>query len=99
MLGRVDLDSWTDAGGLPSGGSLLRETLLELDGEGERVGDGSWEISWDLGLLPLSRSRRKKPVKRPSLRESAIEWATSFLGLREGEGGSLAGWSTPGTER
>ena len=33
-LGRVDLGSRTDGGGLPSGRSLLREPLLELDGEG-----------------------------------------------------------------
>ena len=35
-LGRPDLCSWTDCGGLPSGGSLLSESLLELVGEGGR---------------------------------------------------------------
>ena len=45
MLCRPDLGSCTDAGGLPSEGSLLSESLLELDGEGERAGDRSCERS------------------------------------------------------
>ena len=42
MLGRPDLGSCRDLGGLPSEGSLLSESPLELEGEGERVGDCSW---------------------------------------------------------
>ena len=72
-LRRPRLWSRTDSGGLPSEGSLPHEILLEVDGEGERVGDRSREISWGFDLAPLSRSRRKKPVKRVSLRESAVE--------------------------
>jgi hypothetical protein len=81
-LGRPDLGSWV--GGLPSGGSLLSETLLELEGEREREEDLSRETS-DFGLGFLSR--RKKPVKRLSLDEPA------------GECESAGGWSTSGTER
>lgn len=69
----------------------MRETLLELDGEGEREEDRSWERpGFDLGFL----SRRKKPDKRLSL---GGRCASSTLNLGEGE--FLAGWSTPGTER
>lgn len=42
-LCRTDLCSCTDAGGLPSEGLLPNESLLELDGEGERAEDRSWE--------------------------------------------------------
>jgi len=83
MLGRVDLGSRTDAGGLPSVGLLLSETPLELEGEGERVGDCSLERPRDLDLVSLSRLRRKKPVKRPSLRESANECMSTLLDLGE----------------
>jgi len=99
MLGRPDLGSCTDAGGLPSEGLLLRESLVELEGEGERAGDRSWERLRSLDLVSLLRSRRKKPVRRPSLRESAIECTSSCLDLGDEEGESLGGWSTPGTER
>lgn len=92
------LRSWEDDGGLPSGGSLLSETLLEFEGEGEREGDRSRETSWDFDFVSLSRSRRRKPAKRPSLRESASEWASSLLGLEEEEE-FAAGWSPPGTAR
>ena len=44
-LGRLDFGSFTDDGGLPSGGSLLSEVLLELDGEGVRTEDRSWETA------------------------------------------------------
>ena len=44
-LRRPGLSSWTGDGGLPSGGSLLSETLLELDGEEEREGDRSRDTS------------------------------------------------------
>ena len=95
----LGLCCWVRAGALPSGGALLRETLLELDGEGERVGDRSWERLGDLGLPFFSRSRRRKPERRSSLRESAIECASSPLGLGEEEGESLAGCSAPGMDR
>lgn len=90
-LCRPDLDSWTEVGGLPSGGSLLSEALLELDGEQEREEDRSRETS-DLGPPSL---RRKKPGRR--LDEPGGECGSSAFGLREG--GSLGGWSTPETER
>jgi len=50
-------------------------------------------------LAFLSRSRRKKPVKRPSLRDSGIECASSLFDSGEEVGESPGGWSTPGTER
>ena len=78
-------------GGLPSGGALLSETLLELDGERERVEDRSWEGLRDFALLPLLRSRRRKPDNRSSLRESGIECASSLLNFGDEEGESFAG--------
>jgi hypothetical protein len=61
--------------------------------------DRSRETSWGLDLAPLSRSRRKKPVKRLSLRESGVECVSSCLGLGDEEWESFGGWSAPGTER
>ena len=98
-LRRPGLWPRTDPGGLPSEGSLPSEILLEVDGEGERVGDRSRETLWGFDLASLSRSRRKKPVKRLSLRESATEFVSSCLGLGDGEWESFGGWSAPGTER
>jgi hypothetical protein len=42
-LGRPDLVPVRMLEGYLPAGSLLSEPLLELDGEGERVGDLSWE--------------------------------------------------------
>jgi len=96
-LGRADLGSSTDCGGLPSGRSLLKEPLLGWDREEARTGGCSWPGDFDLACL--SRSRRKKPDKRPSLRDSGIECASSLLDSGEEVGESFAGWSTGGTER
>jgi hypothetical protein len=98
-LGRADLGSSTDGGGLPSGWSLLKEPLVELDMEVARTGGLSWEGPGDLDLACLSRSRRKNPVKRPSLRDSGIECASSLLDSGEEVGESFGGSSRAGTER
>lgn len=98
-LGRLGLCSCMRAGGLFSGGSLLTETTLELDGEGERVEDRSWEGPGDVDLASLPRLRPRKPDKRSPPCESAIEWASSLLNWGEKEGEPLAWWSTPGMER
>jgi len=98
-LGRAGLGSSTDCGGLPSGGSVLKGPPLELDREEARTGGRSWEGPGDLDLAFLSRSRRKKPVKRPSLRDSGTECASSLFDSGEEVGESFAGLSTAGTER
>jgi len=98
-LGRADLGSCTDGGGLTSGRSLLRERLLEPDREGAQTGGCSWEGPGGLDLACLSRSRRIKPDKRPSLRDSGIECASSLFDSGEEVGESFTGWSAAGTER